>query len=323
MSSTMEEARERAGQIDVDVLRSQFNEIVAQEKRSMAQFATETGVQYSTLHAWAKSTYKGNNLRIAKQINAWLITRAARQKTAATTRSEPSFLMTPTASRVWDMLERAQTLPDMVMISGAAGIGKTKAVQAFVESGSNVWMLTAEPCHDTVNALLTELSEALGTEWQYRGAAMSRAIRKRLTGTKGLLIIDEAQHLTPRVRDQLRATVHDGAHIGIALVGGLEMTVQFQRELQQQKFAQLTRRIGLRIERKTPFKRDVEMLLDAWGVDLTDARELAMGIAMKPGANGQMTKTLRLAFELCDARGDETPTAEDIRTCWQQLGGNA
>jgi hypothetical protein len=211
----------------------------------------------------------------------------------------------------------------MVMVTGGAGIGKTKAVKAFAEHGSNVWMITAEPCHDTVNALLTELSEVLGVEWQYRGAAMSRAIRKRLTGTRGLLIVDEAQHLSPQVRNQLRVTVHDGAGIGIALVGGLEMGVQFQRETQQQKYAQLTRRIGLRIERKVPFRKDVEMLLDAWGVDVPEARELAMGIAMRPGANGQMTKTLRLAFELCDARGDETPSAEDIRTCWQQLGGHA
>jgi hypothetical protein len=39
----------------------------------------------------------------------------------------------------------------------------------------------------------------------------------------------------------------------------------------------------MRIERKMPFQKDVEMILDAWGVDLPEARELARGIAMRPG----------------------------------------
>lgn len=325
MSSTQQDHLERAGDINTDSIRALFNDAVARDGRTLPAIAAETGVPYGTLHPWAKAIYKGNNDRVAKQIDAWLTTREAREKLRISIRAEPAFVMTPTASRIWEMLERAQTMPDMVMISMGAGVGKTTAINAYAARGSNVFIVTAEPCHESVNSLLDVLSDTLKVDWHYRGSAMSRAIRKRLTGTGGLLIVDEAQHLKPRLRDQLRATVHDkaGAGIGVALVGGEDMNVQFQRERQDPRYAQLTRRIGLKLERAKPLRKDVEMLLDAWGVDQTAARELATGIAMKPGALGQMSKTLRLAFEQSDARGDETPTGEDIKSIWTQLGGNA
>lgn len=50
----------------------------------------------------------------------------------------------------------------------------------------------------------------------------SRATSSRLKGTQGLLIVDEAQHLSAGAIDQLRA-VHDRAEVGLALLGNEEV----------------------------------------------------------------------------------------------------
>lgn len=323
MSSTTEELRQKGVELDTDGIRATFNGIVERSGRPLAQVAPETAVAYQTLAAWSKNKYTGNNDRIAKQISAWITTMRARERARLTMRAVPPFTMTKTASRIWEAAEFAQTMPQMALISADSGVGKTTAVEAYAATASNAWVVTTEPVHDQMGALLDLISRALKMEYAHSAAAKSRLIQERLRGTKGLLIVDEAQNLTAVLRDQLRSMVFDGAGVGVLLVGNEKLRLQFSRERMTGENAQLFSRIGLRFTRAKPLKEDVSKLLDAWGVDDDKAREAALGIAMKPGANRVMSNVLVLAFSLADARGDEAPTLEDVEMAWQQLGGNA
>ncbi len=139
MSSTAEDVRQRsAGDIDIDGVRAIFNDLVARGGKPLAQIAPETSVAYATLHAWSKGSYRGNNERVARQVNAWLTTREAQERARATMRTAPPFVMTKTASRIWEVCEFGQTMPDVVLISADAGVGKTTAVKAYAATASNV-----------------------------------------------------------------------------------------------------------------------------------------------------------------------------------------
>ena len=218
MSSTTEEALTQPD-ADVEVIRARFNEMVAADGRPLARIAPETSVAYATLSAWKTSTYKGDNERIAKQVAAWITTRTASERTKATMKAEPPFIMTETASRIWEVLEHAQTMPAMVLITGGAGLGKTTSVRAYAARASNVWVATAEPIHTNYTAVLALVAHAIGNNLEWRASQTSLEIQKRLRSTKGLLIIDEAQNLSADMRNQLRSTVFDLAGVGIALVG--------------------------------------------------------------------------------------------------------
>ncbi|HQU16661.1 MAG TPA: AAA family ATPase [Gammaproteobacteria bacterium] len=325
MSGIMDDAADSlASGIDILQTRDRFRAALDEEKsrgQTLPKIADRTGVAYATLHAWLSAKYNGDNAAVAKKVHAWLLTREARARTQATVRRAPGFLKTRTATQIFDVLEYAQTAPDMVIVSGGPGVGKTTAIRAYEAIGANVWVTTAEPAVSSVPGLLDMLMDALKLEPGYRGSTMSRRVRDKLLGSEGLLIVDEAQHLKPMLRDQLRATVHDAAGIGVALVGNEALSGQFARERATGQYAQLISRFGQRVNRAKPYKADAELLLDGWQIQGAEARETALGIAMQPGALRQMNKTLRIAFSLSDLRGDEEPTAHDIQAAWKQLGG--
>ena len=327
MSVTLDESLDQIGDdIDVAATRTRFNLIVAGRRQSghtLPKIAPETGVPYGTLHAWASAKYQGDNTGIALKVAAWMVKVEAEAHVRATVRAAPGFLRTRTATEIFDILEYAQMSPDMVLYAGAPGVGKTTALNAYKSAGSQVWLVTAEPAIKSLGALLDMLAEALGAHFGNGAAAMSRNIRKRLTGTHGLLIVDEVQHLSPTLRDQLRSTVFDASGVGVALVGNEELNNQFARERATGQHAQLISRIGERGNRPRPFRTDVELVLDGWGVRGAEAREIALGIAMQPGALREMNKTLRRAFSLSDVRGEDEPAAEDIRAAHKRRGGNA
>lgn len=325
MSSSLEDHLDQVGDsVNVPEIRTKFTTIVAEERaagRSLAKMAPEVGVAYSTLSAFAQGNYQGDNVGVALKVTRWLVTRQAQAKNKSTVRRAPGFMRTKTASQIWEVLEYTQMTPDMSVISGIPGVGKTTAIQAYAAHGSNVWVVTAEPAINTISALLEMLAETVGVDYARGSAAVSRALRRKMQHTNGLLIVDEAQHLTPLLRDQLRSTVHDGAELGVALVGNSDLATQFARERATGKYAQLVSRVGQRLNRTRPFKSDVELLLEGWGLTGADAREVAIGVAMKPGALRQMGKTLRIAFGLAALRSEEEPTAQDIELAWKQLEG--
>ena len=325
MSSTMEDHLDQISDtVNIVETRSKFSVILAEERavgRSLAKMAPEVGIPYSTLAAFANGKYDGDNVGVALKIERWLVTRLAQAKNKSTVRRGPGFMRTKTASRIFEVLEYTQMTPDMSVISGIPGVGKTTAINAYAANGSNVWVVTAEPAINTISALLEMLAEAVGVDYARGSAAVSRALRRKMASTHGLLIVDEAQHLTPLLRDQLRSTVHDAAEIGVALVGNSDLKAQFARERATGKYAQLVSRVGQRLDTTRPFKSDVNLLLDGWGLTGEEAREVALGVAMKPGALRQMGKTLRIAFALAAVRVADEPNAADIEMAWKQLEG--
>ena len=318
MSSTMEVALER-GDVDETEVRGKFEAAAAEDGRPLSQIAPETGVAYATLSAWRSGKYQGNNARVAVQVQQWLNTIAARQRTRATLPRAPDFRMTETASKIWDLLEHAQTANDMVIITGGAGVGKTQAIRAYQRQAANVHVVTVEPCVSTTTMLLDLLLQETGSSVVGSALRKSSSLKKRLAGTGGLLILDDAQHLSAQLLDQLRH-IYDATEIGIALVGNETVFARLGADERRAGFGQLFSRIGLRMRLNRPRKKDAETLLDAWGVTDKDARKFAIGVALKPGAHRVMTKTLRIAHAIAAASGAGTElTAGHIEDAWKQL----
>ncbi len=330
MGSTIEEAVERddGAVLDHEALRRQVDQALTEDARTgeaklpLAQAAPEVGIPYGTLSAWYGGSYKGNNDRVAGAVRAWLLTRQARKRAAVEMPTAPAFVRTPTASRIWDLLEHCQTLPDIGVIAGGAGIGKTTALLGYRNAASNVWIATMSPVYGTPAAALDRILTALGMTPAGNPGRAAAAIERKLNGTRGLLIIDEAQHLRAPALDAIRA-FHDGCDIGIALCGNDTLYGRFSGDRRTPEFAQLFSRIGVRLRRERPVAKDIDAVLDAWGVEDDDVRTELRGIVLKPGAFRSLTKLLRLAGAMARAGGRTSVTLNDVRRVWSQIGETA
>lgn len=308
---------------DIEAVRARVRAVMAERKMAMTDVARQVGVPYGTFSSWMGGTYKGRNGHYAELTLHWLNGLEAADRTRALAPRAPAFVPTPTADAILATIEHAQYMPEMVVVTGAPGVGKTSSGRWYAARNPNVWLLTAEPAMSSPRALMDELAEAIGV--QERGLSsqrLSRTLVRRMTGSNGLILIDEAQHLTSQTLDQLRM-FHDLASIGIALMGNEAVYARLEGGTRAAQYAQLFSRVGMRLQRPRALKGDADKLLDAWEVGGKDERALLHAIAKKPGALRNVTKTLRMAHMLAGAEGAEAVGENHIRMAWERLSSGA
>ncbi len=289
------------------------------ERLSAAAVGREADVGQSTVHAWLKASYSGSNAAVAFKMARWLASRQARVRTQAGLRQAPDFVATPASRAFVTVMEHAQFSPDLSVIVGDPGVGKTTTGQHYASQHANVWMLTAEPCCTVPRALLEDLGEAVGaTANRNSGWLLSKAIVRKLTRSGGLILVDEAQHLSSQSLDQLR-TIHDLSRVGVVLMGNPAIYGKLEGGAQRKQFAQLYSRVGMRLSRPRATRGDVDALLDAWELADKPARELCHAVARSGGALRTMTKVLRQAHLRADGEG-EALCDRHVLAAAQQLG---
>ena len=307
--------------IDDETMRQAVREAISEERISQATIAKQGGFNPSTFNAWLNGSYTGDNNRITQAVRIWLRSRAARDSVLANAAPRTDFVTTPSAEAFMSLLLQAQYEPDMVTLVGEPGVGKTEACREYQRRNSNVWLLTGEPDMRSPYAVLDALCEVLEVR-ERNSTHRSRAISRFLRGRQGLIIIDEAQHMTLPALDQLR-TFHDApeVRVGIALVGHPDLKTRMRGGGTRGQYAQLDSRFGMHFSRIKPLKGDVMALLDAEGITDKATRDLLRGAANKPGALRKMNRIVRAARMVARGMGADTLTEDHILMAERQLDG--
>lgn len=283
---------------EVDAWRALVRRLVETAQRygwTKSEVSRRSGVPAATLWQWYDGNYKGRVANISARIEKWLDGVAELSQAAASVPVAPGFLTTPTATQLLDTLLYAQMMPEMVVVTLGAGMGKTMTCQHYCESRPHAFMVTMRPTTRTVHGMLQELALALDVN-ERNPARLDRALGDKLrrNGRHTLLIVDEAQSLSDEAVNQLRYFLDDYG-VGIALVGNEELYGRFGGNKATPAYAQIHRRIGKRLKRLQPLQGDIDMLVDAWEIADEDVRRMARAIGQRPGALSQITKTLQLA----------------------------
>ncbi|ECE6505691.1 transcriptional regulator, partial [Salmonella enterica subsp. salamae] len=229
----------------------------------------------------------------------------------------PQFVETQTVKELRDLFQSVRVMGCINVIVGAPGVGKTVTARDYC-SNPNTWMITLSPAHSSVTECLLELADALGLKDVSKNKGdLSRAIRRKLTGVQGLLIVDEADHLGVEGLEQLRA-IQDASGVGMVLIGNPQ---GLSRASRYGDLARLFSRIARAKQLKKAKIADVKAIANAWGI--TGENELAVmqAIAEKPGALRVLTHTLNQAWIAANGEGSLL-TEKHIKTAFKEVYSN-
>ena len=208
----------------------------------------------------------------------------------------PGWIDTPSAQRVFSALACAQDLGEITVIHGGTGVGKTAAARRYADTFEAVWFAEMNSATNSLRACLERVAIACRATHCGHGGAnrIWTAIADRLRGicvfggTRGLLVIDEAQHLGHAQLEALRG-LHDETGCGLALLGN----DRFGNRIERPEFAALASRVGDRVHLPRVTAGDVDALLAARGIEGAKARERARLLAAPPAGLRGLARALR------------------------------
>jgi DNA transposition AAA+ family ATPase len=285
--------------IDLSSLRDK----VARSGAKPSRIAVEAGVSRALIDALMEQADEpGLELphELINRLRAWADEIEAGSSTFDTV--DPEWVETPTAKEIAAALTFAAQTPTLAVIYGGAGVGKTTTLCQFRRSTPNVWLVTASQFSVTPTAILQKVSEAVDY-WggPSRTDTLAKEVMNRMRDameynkSKGLLIIDEAQHLNARALDGLRS-LHDETGIGLAFVGNETVFARMKGGgMRAAAFAQIYSRVGRRLHITQPKEEDVDVILESWGISGRKERDYAQRIASLPGGLRQLVQLIRQA----------------------------
>ena len=190
-----------------------------------------------------------------------------------------SFCETPTAATIGKVAAYLREHQGMGPLVGAPGIGKTFTLEHLCKTTQNTWMLGASPAYASDSAVLDAMIAAVRACPVGRGNAIKYdAINHKILDQeslgKGLLIVDEAQHLRPSQIEIIRR-VHDVTEVGVILAGNPHVTNRYYKRSGQAlmldpKYAQITSRFMKHVNLPGSQRGDVKALCEHYG--LSDER---------------------------------------------------
>lgn len=298
---------------------NQIKQHISDNGISQAKLAKESGINAGALSAYLNGSYQGDIASVEAKLTAYFDKKEVQAREFV---EAPAFIETATARQIFKTLEFAQIATCLATIYGASGVGKTKAIQEFAKSHANVWLVTASPSRSSLSEILYEIALELGiNDAPRRKGTLSRLIARKIKGTEGLLIVDEADHLPYDALEELRI-MQEEAGIGLVLVGNDKVYTRMKGGIHpSHEYARLWSRVAKNTSIQKAKKADVQSVAKAWGLEADEEAVTVMhSITENGGGLRSLTQTLRLAAMA--VKGTAQPiTAELIKQARAELLG--
>ncbi|HFE39333.1 MAG TPA: hypothetical protein ENK06_13115 [Gammaproteobacteria bacterium] len=295
--------------------RNRVKELLETRQVTRKQIIDESDVNSTVLSRFLATEYPGRNDTVCEALEAWMATRLRREEAKRCLPNEPDFLHTVTAGKIIDTLTYAHMANDICLIYGGAGVGKTKTFRQYVIDNVGVCLATMTALRQSPKLALEEVGKCLGIRNTKSSALLFDLICESLYEKRGLLIIDEAQHLSIKALDILRQ-VHDSTGCGLVLAGNEQVYTNITGGSRALFLDRLFSRIGMRTRLKKTLTSDVHQFAHAWGIRNDDVIAILDTIAKKPGALRLVNKVLRNASLIS---GGEAIEAKHVRASWKRL----
>lgn len=268
---------------------------------SQAVAARLIGISPTVVSQFLGGTYPGDVAGVASKVSAWLAMQERARAMAPGARQADTFAMTPVAQDILASLQmiQGQRKPAATMIAGAPGVGKTATILHFAATNPNVWVVTCVNGAGRPIDLVKALARGLGLSIVGLGVFDTIArIEDATARTRGMLILDEAQHLSKAALDTARG-IYEQCGVHLALCGDLTLVPKTDA------MPQLNSRLLRPVEVRRVTADDVAMVAAQFGVIDDASVSRLCDVAAKNGRLRKVEKVLRHAAFVMS--GDEAP----------------
>ena len=190
-------------------------EVMETFEKTQTQVAKEIGLSTATISQFLDGSYKGNNKKVKNTIDKYIEQIKERSKIKNGISFYPELY---NSRQTLFICNYAHLNNDIALICGAAGAGKTTALNHYKANNIGVIMVTADPCCSTTLGILKRILLALNKPIKGDKSVMFNDLINYFKGSNKLLIIDEADNLNFTALQTIR-TLNDKAKIGIVLSG--------------------------------------------------------------------------------------------------------
>lgn len=224
---------------------------------------------------------------------------------------------TQTLDEITMAVSFAEAAGDISLIYGDAGLGKTVSLKEYTKSHPDTIYVELKDCDKSTKGVCEKILSGIGKEQHGVDRLLVDAIINFLTASPRLVIIDEAQHLSIRALENLRA-INDTTETGIVLCGNPTVYDRMHGR-GQAHFAQLYSRIGIRRHIVEPTLEDITTIFAPYGLG-TESLLYLHQLALQRGGIRNCVKVLNIALQLRD--GIEEPlTIDHLQSACQLRNG--
>lgn len=219
------------------------------ELGSQSAVAKKIGYSAAVVSQYLKGSYKGNIEILEEKLSEVFENRRAAEKIESI-QVYVGYVPTSVSRAVYSSIRMCHLKGGFALEAGDAGIGKTMACKRYAEDYPNTSIyISVNPCLSTINAILKLLCQALNVTSSGRKDDMFLSICDALQGERKVIIIDEAQHLTIKTLEAIRALFDMQENVGICLVGNIGLYETVNKH--SSSYAQIRNRMKLLSVRNT------------------------------------------------------------------------